>query len=283
MDPNYHDSKDEACCESGNDDSESQIGLVSSRFKAVKSETRRFSGTSIAIAAQSIIILVLGFSLVILLGKLPSYLSLLPSSCPPSIRLDIDVGIISPAREAVRFHEKTLYAHVQRNGGSTFQGRPTTEINTAWADLTRPSYIRVTKQELDAANATSMQTPTGDHFVTLNAYHHLHCLRAIKRYIYAQYYHPNVPVEEIRTDSYSDHIDHCVDLLRETIMCQPDFSMATFQWEGDAIKHPVQNGKTSHQCVDWNYFETWSKERALDVQEVLDYWALVSGKEFTDS
>lgn len=111
-------------------------------------------------------------------------------------------------------------------------------------------------------------------------------------------------MEDIRTDSYSDHIgkpkisnspnhkknghielpntDHCVDLLRETIMCQPDYSLATFQWVGDTTKHVVQNGKTSHQCVDWNYFETWSKERALDVQEILDYWAAVSGKEFTD-
>jgi hypothetical protein len=66
-------------------------------------------------------------------------------------------------------------------------------------------------------------------------------------------------------------------------MCQPDFSLATFQWEGDEIKHPVQNGKTTHQCVDWEYFETWSKGRALDVQEILNYWASVSGKEFTDS
>lgn len=30
--------------------------------------------------------------------------------------------------------------------------------------------------------------------------------RAIKRYIYAEYYHPGVPVEQIRTEAYSDHI-----------------------------------------------------------------------------
>jgi hypothetical protein len=89
MDISYHDSNDETCCESGHDDS--QIGLVSSRFKAVKTRTKYLSSTSVVIVAQFIVILVLGVSLAILLGKLPSY-SLLSLSCPPPASLD--VGII---------------------------------------------------------------------------------------------------------------------------------------------------------------------------------------------
>ncbi|PVH84638.1 hypothetical protein DL98DRAFT_568732 [Cadophora sp. DSE1049] len=272
MHENYQEPKDEGSCDEG--DNDPQVGLVTLRVKQKKNYAFILL---VVVGVQLLVILVLGASLAELAWKSrPTPLSDL--SCPPYAKLDI--GIISPARDGVRYHEKTLYEHRPRTG--PYLGRPNTEINTAWADLTRPSYVQVTKQELEEANLTSMNLPRGAPFTTINVYHHLHCLRAIKRYIYAPYYHPEVPLENIRTEGYSDHIDHCVDLLRETIMCQPDFSLATFEWEGAEPRSVVQNGKTTHQCVDWPYFENWAKGRALDVQMVLDYWATASGKEFTD-
>lgn len=88
MDANYHDSKDD---ENSLDDSESQIGLVSSRFKAFKTKRNYPSGTSIVIVAQFIVILILGVGLATLLGKLPSYYPFLSSSS--SALPSLDVGI----------------------------------------------------------------------------------------------------------------------------------------------------------------------------------------------
>lgn len=65
-------------------------------------------------------------------------------------------------------------------------------------------------------------------------------------------------------------------------MCQPDFSIAPFQLVGDGPGVPVTSGETTHQCVDWEYFETWPQARALDIKEVLDYWTSISGKTFED-
>ncbi|KAK0101318.1 hypothetical protein ONS95_006495 [Cadophora gregata] len=272
MDVNLPHQKDDGLADESNNDP--QMGLVS---LMVKKRKKYAFNLLVVIGVQLLIILVLGVGLVVLAWRTrPTPTPNL--SCPPLAKLD--VGIISPARDGVRYHEKTLYEHRPRTG--PYLGRPNTEINTAWADLTRPSYVQVTRDELEEANLTSMVLPKGTPFTTINVYHHLHCLRAIKRYIYAPYYHPDVSVEDIRTDDYSDHIDHCVDLLRETIMCQPDFSLATFEWAGAEPRLVVQNGKTTHQCVDWPYFEEWAKGRALDVQMVLDYWATASGAEFTD-
>lgn len=61
---------------------------------------------------------------------------------------------------------------------SPYAGYPSEEGDKAWRDLLRNSNIRISKEELDKLNRTSIQLQdgSGDYFGGLSAHHHLHCI-----------------------------------------------------------------------------------------------------------
>jgi hypothetical protein len=67
----------------------------------------------------------------------------------------------------------------------------------------------------------------GGIIVEIEAMHQLHCLNLMRKVIYADYYSrpENVPVEFMVSDKmFFNHIDHCVDNLRQFIMCKADMT-----------------------------------------------------------
>ena len=59
---------------------------------------------------------------------------------------------------------------------------------------------------------------------------------------------------------------HCLDSLRQGIMCQGDTSLLTMRW-GKMQAIPVANFSSPHQCVDWDRLDAWAEERSVDVFE----------------
>lgn len=57
---------------------------------------------------------------------------------------------------------------------------------------------------------------------------------------------------------------HCLDSLRQGIMCQGDTSLLTMRW-GKMQAIPLANLSSPHQCVDWNRLDAWAEERSVDV------------------
>lgn len=52
------------------------------------------------------------------------------------------------------------------------------------------------------------------------------------------------------------HIRHCIDLLRQTLMCQPD---TTVEVKDEAVGG-VKGFGTEHQCKDWNQLVLWTTQ-----------------------
>lgn len=65
---------------------------------------------------------------------------------------------------------------------------------------------------------------------------------------------------------YPNHIDHCVDTIRQYIMCNVDISMVTYGWD-PLERHgiPVPNFVAQHQCVDYDKFSQWAKEHRFSM------------------
>ena len=59
---------------------------------------------------------------------------------------------------------------------------------------------------------------------------------------------------------------HCIEFLREAIMCKADVSIMTFRWV-DAIDIPVSSLWSSHECVKWETVEEWANDRRLNLSE----------------
>lgn len=98
----------------------------------------------------------------------------------------------------------------------------------------------------------------GGYLVTLDVFHTLHCVNQVRKFYYSDYYHNPNPIEDQR-----DHFDHCIDLLRQTVMCHGDISLHTYTWKDD-YRWPWPTMETTHQCRNWDKLMEWSKNHSLE-------------------
>ena len=64
--------------------------------------------------------------------------------------------------------------------------------------------------------------------------------------------------------------DHCIETLRQNIICHSDPTLTTFKWlprHNDDPPHLTAEAKGRHQCVDWRRQLAWVRERAVPVFE----------------
>lgn len=119
--------------------------------------------------------------------------------------------------------------------------------------------LRVRKEDLDKANLSSvpLSDEEGGYLASLDVFHSLHCVNKVRKSYYSDYYHDPNPIED-----QQDHFDHCVDLLRQVIMCHGDISLHTYQWKDD-YRWPWPTMQTEHQCRNWDKLMEWSKEHSI--------------------
>ena len=59
-------------------------------------------------------------------------------------------------------------------------------------------------------------------------------------------------------------IDHCIETLRQGIMCRGDVSLATYSYI-KGTKNVTARTWGHHQCIDYDSLMAWVKERAVDI------------------
>ncbi|KAH9214624.1 hypothetical protein DL95DRAFT_461905 [Leptodontidium sp. 2 PMI_412] len=168
--------------------------------------------------------------------------------------------IYTPAQEAVSREAKVLSVKINQTS-NIFNAEPSLEVDDAWASLFRYANIRVTKDEIKRTGRPSIELSdgSGDYFGTLDVYHQLHCLKYIRQYVHQEYYtvrDTNVPVK--------DHVNHCIEMLRQVVMCKADTALMTYEWLPD-FPGPWPNFGIQHECVNWEKIDNWSKERSIDI------------------
>ncbi|EXJ58084.1 hypothetical protein A1O7_05508 [Cladophialophora yegresii CBS 114405] len=154
-----------------------------------------------------------------------------------------------------------------------YGGIPTPEIDAAWQELISTTDIFLTREEVDeiiSNDGAFARVPSNAHLYTdpytglyqavPAVFHNLHCLDIIRRGVYIQYY-----PEEL-TPAFKPHIQHCIDSIRQSLMCEADMTPipeihTTFRPNGGL--EPVF--QVEHTCRDFNAMQKWAKQRdALD-------------------
>ncbi|EED12773.1 conserved hypothetical protein [Talaromyces stipitatus ATCC 10500] len=176
-----------------------------------------------------------------------------------------------PSREGLQWEDRRFETNIVDN---PFAGPPREELENAWHDLLKNDNIRVPIGYLDEKNLTTVYTK--DHaegIASLSIYHSLHCLKKIKRMMFKEHYYANK--DETSMAREEKHADHCVEYIRESLMCQPDLSMVTFRWINNTAQHqdpaefyPTNFDVDIHRCADWQHLDQWAGERAFDLFQV---------------
>ncbi|EED16330.1 conserved hypothetical protein [Talaromyces stipitatus ATCC 10500] len=144
-----------------------------------------------------------------------------------------------------------------------FAGDPSLELDQAWHNLLEDSTIRVSKEDLDYYNITSLPLADGSGFASeLFVTHELHCLKKIRQYIYKETYFEHV--QGFARNELKRHVDHCIETLRQGIMCRGDVSLATYTYL-QGSNDVTARSWGSHQCIDFESLTAWTRERAVDI------------------
>ncbi|KAH9986166.1 KR domain-containing protein [Xylariaceae sp. FL0662B] len=139
----------------------------------------------------------------------------------------------SPVQSFLQYHISDDPA-LKHHQSSVYSGYPTSEKERAWDSLLSPMYFAASREELQKAgefqeNGTKL--PSGGYLAMIGVYHELHCLKALRLYLYRdKYYHNLTEAQEtylqnhlgygavggVRSSRYMLHpsvIDQCFQLF----------------------------------------------------------------------
>ncbi|CCM06831.1 uncharacterized protein FIBRA_09134 [Fibroporia radiculosa] len=96
--------------------------------------------------------------------------------------------------------------------------------------------------------------------------HQLHCLNALRKYTYREYYDGRDPLFDARADTIRAHADHCIEMLRQTLMCHADTGLITYDWvAGYSTQYP--DFSTRHVCRDFPRVLRWAYDHQVGSPE----------------
>ncbi|KZS89689.1 hypothetical protein SISNIDRAFT_224893 [Sistotremastrum niveocremeum HHB9708] len=177
--------------------------------------------------------------------------------------------LYSPAQSALRYERKT-FDKVGIRG--PYHNPPSDEKDALWESLYHVGVSWITKDE--AALLPNWTEPLPGHekdehyLINLDVFHQLHCLNFIRKALNPERYGPAGLGPPLYKDDPTpfDHTDHCVNIIRENIMCNADITPNVWQWnEERQVIFP--HFDTIRTCRNFDAIYDWAKER-----EVRDSW-----------
>ncbi|KAK2008960.1 hypothetical protein LZ32DRAFT_684246 [Colletotrichum eremochloae] len=165
--------------------------------------------------------------------------------------------------ETVRFQRAGFHDH-RHNTNTLYEGPPNQQNEAAWNRLLSVGVVAISEQESSRiTNGTA--SAVGDskkHIVELEMFHQFHCLKWLRD----QFWHLNAAV----TASHElndfpqrvNHTDHCIDYLRQVIMCHGDITPITFEWIPD-INGYIAHHSTEHMCRNFDAIFDWATVRNM--------------------
>ncbi|KAF2728223.1 hypothetical protein EJ04DRAFT_569715 [Polyplosphaeria fusca] len=161
--------------------------------------------------------------------------------------------------------------HVTNHTAFTaYSGHPTEDKVAAWQQLLQPLYFNASVEELQLAGAdpaTAVRVKDGGYIASLGVYHELHCLNKLRSFLYLP---PDPTPEQQAAVVSTDHLDHCLELLRRSTMCNADLSFFTFSWPADPDARFLNPHSTSPKwCVNWEQVESYAWKRKIGLTPTL--------------
>ncbi|KAF2179757.1 hypothetical protein K469DRAFT_797546, partial [Zopfia rhizophila CBS 207.26] len=200
---------------------------------------------------------------------------------------------LAPALGSVDSDYKVVrYAGLQ-DLNSPWRGEPRPELEEAWDNVTwEVGEIPVSKEEALRSGLlldpnTLVRFPEeygGQIYTSVEWNHHLHCLNMIRKFIRFDYYKDKEHSFSFPPEETINHLDHCVDMLRQHVMCTADQGLIFSHWvEGYDHKHVDFN--TQHKCRNFRSALEWAMERAKHpkMEELVRHPGAVDLKDYPEN
>lgn len=102
----------------------------------------------------------------------------------------------------------------------------------------------------------TFQKPNGGwSLVGVDAFHQLHCVYMLYKGLHQDYFDLRDTPEDIAT-----HLDHCVDYLRQAVMCSTDITWIPVEWN-TRFNRLLADFDSVHTCRNYNKIQSWMLPR----------------------
>ncbi|KAI1753270.1 hypothetical protein F4782DRAFT_545880 [Xylaria castorea] len=189
-----------------------------------------------------------------------------------------DIGILDfdnryPSWIPVFYEVREEYA--AENEPSPFMGRPNVQNTKAWDDLITPTYFSASYADMQKTGESinsSVSLVDGGYLASLNFYYNKHCLRRLRLFLHINYYYDELTEDNMQY--LRDHLGHCIESLRRTVMCNADTNIFTFTWENaeevrPGVLRPMPQSNQQRKCVKFDAVESWIMEKHVPLNPIL--------------
>ncbi|KAH9947885.1 hypothetical protein B0H21DRAFT_691211 [Amylocystis lapponica] len=155
---------------------------------------------------------------------------------------------------------------------SIYRGPPSPEIDAAWDRLSDDGkIISITKEDLlrmgkaDRPSLVRFQESDGGGYMAgLELPHQLHCVNLLRKYSYREHYASSDVAFQDSPETFRTHLDHCIEILRQNLMCRGDTGLVTFEWVAGRTR-PYPDFNTVHRCRNSDKILAWGAEHTVHV------------------
>ncbi|KAI1816765.1 hypothetical protein GGS20DRAFT_536118 [Poronia punctata] len=98
--------------------------------------------------------------------------------------------------------------------------------------------------------------------VAIEVFHQLHCLNLLRQNVHRDYYAPLGGDTSAAPEDLRGHLDHCIDALRQFVMCQGDVGVFSFNYPfggGD----PWPDYSTPRVCRNFESIRQWAVDHTV--------------------
>ena len=111
--------------------------------------------------------------------------------------------------------------------------------------------------------------------VFVEGFHQIHCLNLLRKSLYYNYdhYHSKKEVEFHDSDHVVRwHVSHCLDFLRQRLMCDLDIGTFGQVWVKHPTPRPWVDFNTRHTCRNFDAIRAWNEEKQIPAELPDDWW-----------
>ncbi|KAI0022069.1 hypothetical protein F4780DRAFT_735450 [Xylariomycetidae sp. FL0641] len=172
----------------------------------------------------------------------------------------------SPAAAAVKY--ETQHFDLPPIAEGPFIGKGD-DVDERWEYISRVGDTMISRDEmldlgLNPDISLAITDPEGKpgYRVAIEVFHQLHCLNLLRQHVYKDHYAPMGGDTAAPHKDLEGHLDHCIDALRQFVMCQGDVGVFSFNYpfnDGD----PWPDYSTPHTCRNFESIRTWAVEHTV--------------------
>ncbi|KHN94754.1 uncharacterized protein MAM_07350 [Metarhizium album ARSEF 1941] len=166
---------------------------------------------------------------------------------------------------AVSYETQVFNGSFMRENIYRQQGSP--EVDEAWEDLGVDyragiiSYEDGLRSGLQPSFVQRAAKYGGGFLVNVEGMHHLHCLNLVRKSLYFNYdYYKQLGKHEfVNGDAIlRPHITHCLDVIRQVLMCNVDTGVLGQVWANSESPFPFPDFNTNHKCKNYGDVREWA-------------------------